>query len=473
LKFLTTLLIGFFLSFCSRPESVLEQVKQAGELKVLTRNSPSTYFEGANGPAGFEYDLAQRFADSLGVQLKLQLLSRERGILSAVARGNADLAAAGITVTAQRKSRVRFGPTYQKVTEQVIYRTGTPRPKSIRNLVGLDLEIQKYSPHRVTLTELQHQHPQLVWRENAEADSQELLELVWQQLLDATVADSNEVAVNRRFFPELRVAFDIGEKRELAWAFPPDTDDSLYLEAVRFFGELRKSGELEQLLERYYGHVQRFDYVDTRKLILHSQERLPAFKTFFETAAEQYNIDWRLLAAVSYQESHWRPKARSPTGVRGLMMLTQKTARQIGVTNRLDPEASISGGAQYLARVKGKIPERIPEPDRTWFALAAYNVGFGHLEDARILTQRAGGDADRWIDLKKFLPLLSRKKWYKKTRHGFARGSEPVRYVEHVRRYFDMLVWLDRQERGEAADKSSREPTEAPSGPWSLELPFL
>jgi len=467
LKFLTTLLIGLLLSFCSRPQSVLEQVKQAGELKVLTRNSPSTYYEGANGPAGFEYDLARRFADSLGVQLKLQLLSRERAILSAISRGNADMAAAGISVTPERKSHVRFGPTYQQVREQVIYRTGTPRPRSIQNLVELDLEIQRGSPHAATLASLKREYPQLVWRENAEVDTQELLELVWQQLLDGTVADSNEVALSRRFFPELRVAFDIGDKRELAWAFPPDTDDSLYLEAVRFFSKLRKTGELDQLLERHYGHVQRFDYVGTRKLMLHAQQRLPEFRELFEKAAKRYGIDWRLLAAVSYQESHWRPKARSPTGVRGLMMLTQETARQLGVTNRLDPEASIDGGAQYLVRVKGKVPERIPEPDKTWFALAAYNVGFGHLEDARVLTQRGGGDADRWIDIKKYLPLLSRKKWYKKTRHGFARGSEPVRYVESIRRYFDMLVWLDQQEQDNA------ELADVPSGPWSLELPFL
>jgi len=158
-------------------------------------------------------------------------------------------------------------------------------------------------------------------------------------------------------------------------------------------------------------------------------------------AAEQTGIDWRLLAAIGYQESHWNPRARSPTGVRGIMMLTQSTMRHLGLKNRLDPRQSIIGGARYIAMMKRRIPDRIPEPDRTWMALAAYNVGFGHLEDARILAQRDGANPDKWVDVKKYLPRLSRRKWYRRTKHGYARGGEPVRYVENIRSYYDILVW--------------------------------
>jgi len=135
--------------------------------------------------------------------------------------------------------------------------------------------------------------------------------------------------------------------------------------------------------------------------------------------------------------------------VRGLMMLTQNTARHVGIKNRLDPEQSILGGARYFKQVLKKIPERIPQPDRTWLALAAYNVGFGHLEDARKITEINDGDPDKWIDVKKNLPLLSRKKWYKKTRHGYARGYEPVKYVENIRKYYELLVWMDKRAQGE------------------------
>jgi membrane-bound lytic murein transglycosylase F len=255
--------------------------------------------------------------------------------------------------------------------------------------------------------------------------------------------------VNRRFFPELRVAFDLTAPESLAWAFPISEDSSLYDAAVEFFAELEQDGDLEQLLERYYGHVREFDYVDTRVYIRHIENRLPRYRSAFERAARQHEIDWRLLAAVGYQESHWNPKATSPTGVRGIMMLTRRTATHMSVANRLDPAESIGGAARYFRWVRSRIPLEVDEPDRTWLALAAYNVGTGHLEDARRLTDERGGDPDRWIDVRETLPLLSQTPWYTRTRYGYARGREPVRYVEAVRRYYDLLAWIEQGKRVE------------------------
>src|SRR5690606_3661040 len=200
--------------------------------------------------------------------------------------------------------------------------------------------------------------------------------------------------------------------------------------------KIRHNGVLAQIIERHYGHTDRFDYVGTRIFMRHIEERLPAYRATFEEAGTLSGTDWRLLAAMGYQESHWDPDAVSPTGVRGIMMLTRNTARHVGIDDRLDPEKSILGGANYFSMVKEKVPERITEPDRTWFALAAYNVGFGHLEDARILTQGQGGNPDRWMDVRERLPLLSQKKWYRQTKYGYARGHEPVIYVENIRSYY-------------------------------------
>ena len=162
---------------------------------------------------------------------------------------------------------------------------------------------------------------------------------------------------------------------------------------------------------------------------------------------EQYSgdFDWRKLAAASYQESHWNPSARSPTGVRGMMMLTLPTAAYVGVDNRLDPEQSIRGGAFYLKDMMERLPDTIPENQRIWFALASYNIGLGHVEDARRLTESMGMDPDAWADVKKVLPLLQQSKYYKQTRYGYARGSEAVHYVDSIRRYYDTLVWIDDQ----------------------------
>jgi membrane-bound lytic murein transglycosylase F len=128
------------------------------------------------------------------------------------------------------------------------------------------------------------------------------------------------------------------------------------------------------------------------------------------------------------------------------MMLTQDTAKLLGV-DRLDPVQSIDGGARYVrSRIKS-IPKRITGPDRLWMALAAYNIGSGHLEDARIITQKQGGDPDKWIDVKERLPLLSKTAWFTKTKHGYARGMEPVIYVDRIRTYYDILTRVDEEER--------------------------
>ena len=150
---------------------------------------------------------------------------------------------------------------------------------------------------------------------------------------------------------------------------------------------------------------------------------------------------------MGYQESHWNPKARSYTGVRGIMMLTQNTASELGIENRLDPLQSIEGGGRYLAKLRSRIDDEVQEPDRTWMSLAAYNVGYGHLSDARKLTSQLGKNPNLWIDVKDSLPLLSQRRYYRNTRYGYARGQEPVNYVQNIRRYYDVLVWNDEQSR--------------------------
>ena len=452
----------FYLITCTENTTVLQEIRSRGELRVVTRNAATSYYEGPLGPGGLEYELTSRFAERLGVRLNILVPDNFTEILAMVVRGDADLAAAGLTITEERRKWVRFGPAYQKIAPQLVYRVGTRTPKNLGDLNGT-LEVVAGSSHEEKLRELKAEYPDLSWVSNDELSSEELLALVWEQVIDYTIADSNEVAIVRRFYPELRVAFDISGKEPLAWAFPLAGDASLYEEAQKFFGELRDSGELEQLLERYYGHVQDFDYVGTRRYMAHIEQRLPQYLELFQRAAAETGVDWRLLAAIGYQESHWNPKAVSPTGVRGLMMLTLDTMRYLGLSDRRDPEQSIMGGARYFAIIRNGLPEQIREPDRTWMALAAYNVGIGHLQDARKLAEKIGGNPNRWADVKKALPLLSQEKWYKQTRYGYARGREPVRYVENIRSYYDILVWYTEKDQ----------PEEPPPPPVPDMLPVL
>ncbi|MEN8169122.1 MAG: membrane-bound lytic murein transglycosylase MltF [Pseudomonadota bacterium] len=434
------LLLLTLLASCSQPSNELERVLKQQQLVVLTRNTASTYYEGPQGPVGLEYDLARGFAEHLGVQLHMEVAGNVSEMLARLAEGEADFAAAGLTVTPPRQLWARFTPPYQHITQQLVYRTGTKRPKNLNELDG-SLEIVAGSSHEERLHALHTEYHNLSWNENKQAESEELLTLVWERLIDYTVADSNEVLMNQRYLPELRVAFDLTEPEPLAWAFPKFKDDSLFKAASEYFNTIRENGELDRLLERYYGHLKNFDYVGTRTFQQHIKQRLPEYRHLFEYTAKEFKLDWVLLAATAYQESHWDPDAVSPTGVRGIMMLTKATAEEVGVSERNDPVESIRGGGFYLSKLMKRIPERIQEPDRSWLALAAYNIGYGHLEDTRKITQQRGGNPDSWKDVKNNLPLLRKRKWYKKTRHGYARGNEALRYVENIRSYYAILSW--------------------------------
>jgi len=447
MRYLLLILAAFTLLSCSRPTPILEQIKLEGELVVITRNSPTTYYEGAEGLTGFEYDLVQHFAEELGVTARFVIPDSFSEILPAISRKEAHFAAAGLTVTKARESLVRFGPAYQEITQQLMYRTGTYRPRKITDIIGSTLEIMAGSSHEEELIRLKQEYPDLEWEARDDIESDELLYLLKEQVIDYTIADSNEAALNQRYYQELKPAIDLTEPQFLAWAFPHSEDSSLYDAALQFFKKAEKDGTLEHLIERHYGHTEKLNFVDKRTFKRHTNSRLPKYKALFKKAALEHGFDWKLLAAIGYQESHWNPRAKSPTGVRGIMMLTLVTAKQLKIKSRLDPAESIQGGARYIQMMEKKISEKVKEPDRLWMTLASYNIGFGHLEDARKLTQKNGGNPNKWADVKQTLPLLSKKKWYKKTKHGYARGREAVTYVDSIRSYYDILVWLENQQK--------------------------
>ncbi len=422
--------------------TLLEQIKENGQLVVITRNSPTTYYESADGPTGLEYDMVKMFSDELGVELTLVISNSLSELLDKTSRNTIHIAAAGLTITKERENNFRFGPAYQEITEQLIYNVTNKRPKNLSGLGGT-LEVMAHSSHEERLKYLNEIIKDLSWKSNRELESGELLQMVSDNIIEYTIADSNELALTQRFLINLRVAFDVSEPQHLAWALPKTDDHSLFHEVQRFFNKIKENGELTRLIERNYGHLEDFDYVDTKVFMRHIERRLPDYQIYFENAAIEQGVDWRLIAAMGYQESHWNRDAVSPTGVRGIMMLTRKTAKDLKIKNRIDPHSSIFGGAKYFRQLHKRLDENIVEPDRTWMAMAAYNIGFGHLQDARKITRKLKKNPNLWVDVKQSLPLLAKKKWYKQTRFGYARGWEPVHYVENIRSYYDILKWID------------------------------
>lgn len=450
---------------CDDAKPQLEQIKARGELHVVSRYGLTNYYVKGNELSGFEYELAEKLAKRLNVKLKITVPESLGQMLEMIEIGQADIAAAGLTITPARQQRLQFGPVYHEVSQQVIYRHGSRRPADVSALNDGQLEVVGNSSHVENLQSLQQEFPSLAWIENHELDNSGLMELVQLEMIDYTVADSNEMAANQTLFPELRVAFDLSDPQPLAWGLKRNEDTSLHDEVVAFFEEIESSGYLGQLIESYYGYIRRFDYVDTRTIHRRILTHLPEYQSLLMEAAQEYGFDWRFLAAVAYQESHWNPNAVSATGVRGLMMLTQATATEMGVTDREDPQESIMAGTAYLKHMKERLPESISEPDLTWLALAAYNIGLGHLEDARVLTEMNGGNPNSWADVRENLPLLSKPKWYEQTRFGYARGGEPVRYVDNIRRYYDIIL------HSQDVSPFQIEPTSPPLQPDLLTLP--
>ena len=418
--------------------SSLDSILQTGTLVVLTRNTSTTRYEDRDGPAGPEHDLAVSFAGFLGVEVQFVIKDQIEDLHRALEDGEGHLIAAGITRTDQRSEIMRFGPDYQQVQQQVVCRRDKPMPLSPADLVGRSVAAISASSYIETLEQWREGFPDLKWQSTDDHSTEQILFSIHENTVDCTLADSNIVAVNRRYFPELAIAFAAAEEQSLAWIIPRHAD-KLAGKLTVWMTSLESSGELIGIMDRYYGHVDIFDYVDNRAYLRRINERLPKFRPLFEQEAQQYGFPWTLIAAQAYQESHWDPKAKSPTGVRGLMMLTKNTAKAMGVSNRLNPLQSIKGGVGYLANMLAQMPQTIYAEDRVWFALAAYNVGRGHIMDARALALSLNKDPDAWHSLAEVLPLLSQKRYFRTLKYGYARGTEPVRYVNRIRNYEQIL----------------------------------
>lgn len=442
--------LAILIGTCSSPPPLLDQVLETGELRVVTRDSPTAYIITPDGPSGPEFDLAQAFADDLGVALVMDPVASISDILPRLVSGKSHMAAAGLSITDTRREYLNFGHPYKSVDVHMIYKLGTGKPRSLDDLLDRSIEVTANSSHVDLLSTIQTSHPALHWVENADVEVADLLAKVATGEIDITVADSPDFDIQRHFYPDLRVALDLDIGDPIAWGFPKGVGDTLLARADDFLIRSYRNGLLTQVQDRYYGFTKKFDYVGTRNFIRHFKSRLPRYRGMFEEAGNQWDVDWRLLAAIGYQESHWRSQARSPTGVRGIMMLTLATAAYLGLDDRLDPKNSIFGGAQYFARQIERVADTVAEPDRTWMALAAYNVGFNHIKDARTIVEWDGGNPDIWVNISEALPLLSQRKWYSRVSYGYARGWEPVLYVNNIRAYYNILLWLTEKEEIES-----------------------
>jgi len=422
--------------------SVLDKIKKNKVLKVVLLNSPSTYYIGSDGPKGFEYDLLKSYADSLHVELQITTANTTKEAIELSKDPSFHIISASLAKTKQREKIFNFGPSYFEVQEQVVCSRKMlwdgVFPKDVEDLAGLKIIVGEGTSYGDTIEKLQEDGFDINATYTSEYSTEELLAKVASNEIDCTIADSNIYALNRRYFPNMALAFAISSREQLAWVLPQNSKE-LEADMYSWLNSYNQSGAMAQLKDHYYSFVLFFDYYNTKMFYKRMKTRLPKYKKYFKEFGKKYNIPCSILAAQSYQESHWNPKARSYTGVRGLMMLTRVTAKALGVKNRLDPQQSIKGGARHLNQMRKYVSDGVNGEDRMKFALAAYNIGLGHIQDAQKLAKRMGLNPNVWTDLKQALPLLSQKKHYKMLKHGYARGSEPVKYVDSIYDYRNIL----------------------------------
>lgn len=438
-----TVALPVLLASCTGEDNTaaaLAHPDETGVLKVSTRNGSTTYYtDRFDKPAGPEYDLVNRFAEAQGWEVEWDIRFSTAAVLRQLSEGRSHLAAAGLTRLASRNERFTQGPVHHSVREQLIcHREMVPLPTSLDKLEDVEIMVVADSSYVETLEQVTAEHPTVSYSTTETLGTEQLLAAVFEGELECTVADSNIVAINRRSMPELAVVMDLSAQQQIGWYLAPDSDE-LAATAEQWMSSEAGTAAISAVDTHYYAYISEFDFVDLNTLVSRIKHRLPLYIDEFMRAEEQTGMPADLLAALAYQESHWDPLARSPTGVRGLMMLTQNTARSLGVTNRLDPVQSIEGGARYLAGRYELLSDDIPDPDRVYLALAAYNVGRGHVLDARQLARELGKDPDSWNDMREVLPLLADKRYYPRLRHGYARGYEPVHLVQRVRNYRDVI----------------------------------
>lgn len=414
---------------------------ELGTLHAAIVPGPDTYFMDAEGkPAGIEYDLLKRFATWLGVSLELKIIDDYRAALRAGELATVHIVAMGANGIPP-PGPLAAGPAYQSVQPVLVYRIDEPQPLTWRDLDGQpvlttpDQPITEFNSEDTRIRESSVQFSPV-------ASSRKIAESMASGGAHYGILYRHTLAFLRNVYLDIDAAFPIGRARELRWR-TPKSNTALLAKVERYFAVIRKDGTLARLQDRYYGHTQRVDAAAAEAFQDKIKRLLPTYRELFQAAQETTGIEWRLLAAIAYQESQWDPLATSPTNVRGMMMLTEDTAAQLKVSDRLDPAQSIGAGSLLVTQLKQLVPERIREPDRTWIALAAFNLGYAHVEDARVLAQQQKFNPDSWTDLKKVLPLLAKPDYAGKAKRGFARGGQAVIFVENIRAYYDILSLLE------------------------------
>ncbi len=415
----------------------LHKIINDGQITVITRNSAHCYYTYRDEPMGFEYELAKEFAAYLGVQLKLNIIEDWEEMIPALEDGIGAVIAAGMTITPKRQKQAAFSDGYMDIQQHIISRRNSAKIKKPEDLSGKTIHVRTATSSQERLEELQKQGIEFTIQLHHDLPMEALIQHVDNGEIEFTVADSNVALLSRRHYPGAIMAGAISDLQQLGWAVHPEAR-RLKAKINSFFKLIKNDGKYDEIYNKYYGNVTSFDYVDLSIFHRRIKTRLSRYSPFIKAAANKHGFDWRLISAQIYQESHLNPRAKSPAGAKGLMQLLSKTAQSLGVKDVYNPVENINAGVQHLKNLYDLF-DGSEGTDRMLIALAAYNIGQGHIQDARRLAIEMNLDPNSWESLAKTLPLLRFRKYYKKSKYGYCRGTEPVRYIKQIMIYYDIL----------------------------------
>ncbi|MCP4722723.1 MAG: membrane-bound lytic murein transglycosylase MltF, partial [Desulfobacteraceae bacterium] len=415
----------------------IERIRSTGKLRLITANALNTYYYYEGKPTGFEYDLAMEFAKYLNVELDI-VTPGWNNMFTYLDQGKGDFIAAGLAITKKRIEDAAFSIPYMTIQQRIVHHNLVFGPKNIEDLMYRTFHVRRGTSYHSRLEKIKASGIDFNYILHDNIPTEQLIAMVNKREIKFTIADSNIALLSQRYYPDIRIGIPIQEKESLAWAVRKN-DADMIVEINRFLLHANENGILRNITDKYYENTQDFDIYELKKFHKRIETRLPKYKKVIEEESKKYDFDWRLVAAVVYQESHFNPNAKSFTNVRGLMQVTHATAKEMGITNRLNPDQSIRAGIKYLDKMYQRFSHIEDDYQRMLFSLASYNIGYGHVLDALKIAEKKGLDPNTWYTLKTCLPLLSKSRYFKTTKYGYARGWEPVQYVERVLTYFDIL----------------------------------
>ena len=427
----------------------LDGIRRRGVLRVITRNNPVTYYLYQGEQLGFDYQLARMLADALRVRLEMVVPPSRDLLIPWLKEGRGDLIAASYTVTPEREEQVAFSTPYLYVDELLVQRRAGPKLSRVEDLRGRRVHVRRSSSYYQTLQQLRPLVGDFeIVEEPEDVETEELIDRVGRGEIPFTVADGHILGVELIYRRDVEGAFPLVPPpvpgrgaRAIAFAVRKESP-RLRAFADAFVKRTYRGLEYNVARKRYFETKQQ-QVLRAAQLAEAGEGRISPFDEVFRKYASRYELDWRLMAAQSFQESRFDPQAQSWVGALGLFQVMPRTGRELGFANLSEPEPSVHAGVKYMSRLISQFDPQLPFRQRVRFALAAYNAGPGHVHDARRLAAEQGLDPDRWFEnVERAMLLLEKPQYYQRARHGYCRGSEPVKYVSQIQNRYDNYVKL-------------------------------